>query len=443
MNINILKKVKSLEQICGNHILIYNTINSKLYIRNIEYKNICNYTVKDTYKYNNTIYDFHEIVFMSNHNPFYYTFSLFDTYTMLIIVLEDNLTNIKYNLVSLLKYIDNKSKYNYNIEYILDLDISEYKYESEPNIIKQYDVNLHWIWFRYDNMKISNEMIDYSLSYINNNNDYKFNLWTNFESIDEIYDMLADIDEEKKNMLINNVIIHTYDEYIKIVDNIIENNNINEKSKKFLNWKLKSKDKYDILYITDLFRLILLWQFGGIYCDFNDCYCCDNMDIFFSIYGRDNIVLSNENFLKPNNYFIYTPANNELFIDIVMNIFNKIYLLNDMINDDYIKELMLSGIFNRKNRVNIDKINEINILLKEKYQLENMYLRLKYTYGKYQNIIKKDMNTETYNNILLLNIKLLEYTNIGLVENENILYLPYTVSNILICHDFNSLWMLK
>lgn len=235
---------------------------------------------------------------------------------------------------------------------------------------------LNWVWFRKSkiNTFIDPKILKRAYTWINNNNNqednFKFHLWTNLENWEELVEYFKEADPNQEFINNHQVIIHFYNELIQLVSNFFSKN-INdslllEDYKSILDNNL---EKSVMVLKTDSIRCIILAMNGGWYADFNDTYSfcslkyiTDNNDDN----DNDNNDSNDSNLLKNkdcmyfgsdekgflNNYILYSSKDNlewkEKTIQIVKNSIN-----------------IYNNLFDANNINNIYLVNEFNIIKNE------------------------------------------------------------------------------
>ena len=284
---------------------------------------------------------------------------------------------------------------------------------------------LNWVWFRKSKV---NTFLDpkilkraYTWIYNNQEDNFKFHLWTNLENKEELVEYFKEADPNQEFINNSQVIIHFYDELIELVnnffkknnidnniDNINENDNINNSSlledyKAILGNTL---EKSVMVLKTDSIRCIILAMNGGWYADFNDTYSfCALKYIIDCNYDfdceNDNNTNTNDcmyfgsdekGFLS--NYILYSSKDNlewkEKTIQIVKNsidIYNNLFDANNINNLNFINEFNsiknnLCDLLEKQIEKN-EEIYFVEIIINETRKWRNQLFKIDNNFNKF------------------------------------------------------------
>ena len=261
---------------------------------------------------------------------------------------------------------------------------------------------LNWVWFRKSkiNTFLDPKILKRAYTWINNNNNqednFKFHLWTNLENKEELVEYFKEADPNQEFINNHQVIIHFYGELIELVSNFFSKN-INDSSllEDYKNILDNSLEKSVMVLKTDSIRCIILAMNGGWYADFNDTYsfCAlkyiiNNDDSNNDSNNNSNNDSNNDsnkdsNLLKNkdcmyfgsdekgflNNYILYSSKDNlewkEKTIQIIKN---SIDIYNNLFDANNINNIYLV------NEFNIIKNDLCNLLEKQIEKNEEIYI---------------------------------------------------------------------
>lgn len=432
---NKLKKVENANNI--QPLLVYNSINSNIYTRDISYSNINNYCFNKDYNHDGALVSYGSIIKNNKFNYVFYVVNMFSSFDCLIICDSNDMSYVNYIYLTLMKTIMDTSirTYDYELEYIINCKLSKLvcdsnKYNVAINQKLQKKVN--FIWFFYNNYKLNNESIQCAISWLTNNPAYEFHLWTNLSDQDKYNEAINDLSDQNKN-IISKINVHYYDEYKELTGKYIENMQIQSD---FLKNKLYSPNKDDVVYITDVLRLILLYEYGDIYADFNDCFSNGNMDILFDIYDANRIIVGNEQLFRSNNFIICCKKGNKTMLTFINKILNDIAKFEIMVNDDELHTFIINYINNPNKR---------KFLMNELQQNDNLYQKYKDNIMAFNVYVSKQKKvTDNTMNAVMQN-GVIKFTNIGFLidklNKDSFETIPNCTGNLLITHKFDAAWV--
>lgn len=282
------------------------------------------------------------------------------------------ISNTKYDdSVYLLKYV--KDKIKEEKIYFQSYDYYTKKIENIP------EIPIHWVWFRKNNKKLTREISERALSWIILNPKTQFNLWTNLENANEFLEFIDEIEDYIQKIFISKITIHYKEETFNVFNEFMteykNSDSYLEKSYDLLNGEFNSNFKNSLIFKTDIFRLMILYKYGGIYSDFNDCLCLSPIKYIFLSHKLDEpIGVSDRNDLNhASNYFLYSPKENK---DWKKWTYKMINLSSDIINflkNENMKKLIKQACFDVINKMqqdfyeNFDDCSKLNELYEKTY----------------------------------------------------------------------------
>jgi mannosyltransferase OCH1-like enzyme len=210
-----------------------------------------------------------------------------------------------------------------------------YDIEKKKTLVSKTNKVIHWIWFRKEGYKLHSLIMRRAYSWIALNPDFIFYLWTDMKDENELKDFISELQQEYQELFLTKKInVVFYYQLVTLVKSFFKKNDIGNTA---LVDMFTKKNKYEIIYKTDYIRYIILYEFGGIYTDFNDCICLYPMTLFLTMYENDFIFGrdSNEEHRKYdyNNYFIYTKKSNPNLLEYTVNSLKLLPKLNKFITD--------------------------------------------------------------------------------------------------------------
>jgi len=214
----------------------------------------------------------------------------------------------------------------------------------------EYTLNpeFHWLWFRLDASKLSPKIISRAVTWIKMNPQIKFNLWTNIHTQDEIDDYFTlvlnepNVAEDYKTYFLPNVKIHLFKDLWDITREFCETipikNNLATWSN-LLDIVNNKQDRSSMLFKTDVVRCMILYMKGGWYADFNDTVCLINLKYVQKPDEPETIYMGSDyNHRHNNNYIMYTPAKNEMWLNNTLKALGfsfRIYRILDIKDDGF------------------------------------------------------------------------------------------------------------
>jgi len=171
---------------------------------------------------------------------------------------------------------------------------------------------IHWVWFRRDKRKMSREISVRALSWMIINPDSEFNLWTDIKDKEELDEFMELLEPHIRQMYLDKLIVHYNSDTLKIVEDVFEdykNSEFYDKdSYELLNGEFQSNYKNSMIYKTDVLRLMILYKYGGVYVDFNDCLSMSPIKQAIALYKNNPLGVTDVNDANhASNYFLYAP----------------------------------------------------------------------------------------------------------------------------------------
>ncbi len=200
---------------------------------------------------------------------------------------------------------------------------------------------LHWVWFRKPGAYITERIIKRAYTWITNNPELEFYLWTNLENKEELLDFFKDISNPIRDIFLNKVQIKYKDDTYSVIKEYLINNTENAENAEN-NWEqyreiLENKeDPSAIIFKTDITRLIILYSLGGWYSDFNDTYSfiplkyLINPEIHSDV--DDNPILGCDYMDNCNNYLLYCNKDNKKWSETINIIFKNTINIYKVLN---------------------------------------------------------------------------------------------------------------
>lgn len=333
---------------------------------NIEQKNIN----LNKYQY---IYDYQQKIFGKNNQyqlcneVYYFEFQNSDDFVLVGIpkrIHDIILSNVK----------DKWIFYNiYNTHYNGSKQLVTY-YDMEKKIsnINKNNKVINWIWFRKPNFKLNTIVFKRVFTWFDSNPDFSFIFWTNMKDITELSDFLSECDKNLVKIFLEKTNIKYNENILQIVNNFYRKNLLNIKNIDIFLKIYNSNNKHDIIYKTDYLRYIIIYEYGGIYVDFNDCICLEPIKYVLHFHEKE-LLFAKDSGIKTkidyNNYFIYSNVNNQNLLEYIkksLGFFPEIY--NFITDKLFIKkqiEIFYNILSDIKESKSINYINYKKKLLEE------------------------------------------------------------------------------
>lgn len=182
---------------------------------------------------------------------------------------------------------------------------------------------LNWLWFRKTGAFMNTKIIQRATSWIEQNPDFHFHLWTNLSSKEEEVEFFQYVDSKYLTLFMERVKIHYLEEVIAVSKEYCVETGVSEKDTNTYIEILKNNvDKTSMLMKTDVFRCMLLYLRGGWYADFNDTYCFTHLK-YVVLPECDKIYVCTDSVNLYNNYIMYAPQRNRFWLDVTKKIFKN------------------------------------------------------------------------------------------------------------------------
>ena len=208
---------------------------------------------------------------------------------------------------------------------------SEFAKATRP--VNDDDRQVHWVWFRKPNYKLTEEIVLRCSSWIELNPGYTFHLWTSIKDQDECMDFLGNLPETMKQYILDHIQFHYENEFRDLIMDWLSVH-IPELVTLFQKiWE--SKERQDTIMKTDYTRNIILLLKGGIYTDFNDLVCLAPIETVLQCHAGQYIgVTDNTSENNASNYFMYASKNNEEWLSIVKQCTATMPYIHTLIHDE-------------------------------------------------------------------------------------------------------------
>lgn len=300
------------------HSVIYDFINDKIYRKDLDNKDPL---VPNPYKDQNdkeidfNMYDYIENI-LSNTMLEYqlpegnYAMAIFD----------DKVYH--QHDIDLIFYMMYHSSINKKILKFTNEDISKITYNLQCN-------TLNWVWFKLDDSRLPEIILHRIKTWIDNNPELQFHLWTNLINEDETKEWLKNISPEIKDFFLKHTTIHYKKETYDLVKCFCE-----KMDDTYLIWSFMYEmmenygDRGSMIFKTDLVRCMILYLNGGWYSDFNDTMCMVPVRYLINPSNPEMIYIGCDlNHRDCNNYVMYSPKENERWLSDTKRLINYSYRL--------------------------------------------------------------------------------------------------------------------
>jgi hypothetical protein len=185
------------------------------------------------------------------------------------------------------------------------------------------------VWFKLDDARLSSLILKRNRTWIEQNPEMSFHLWTNISSEEEVKEWLKDIPAENLQFFLQNITIHYKHEMYNLVKNFCE-----KLEETYLIWSFMYEvlenygDRGSMIFKTDLVRCMILYTLGGWYSDFNDTICLTPLKYIINPLNPEMIYIGCDyNHRDCNNYVMYCPKGNEQWFGNVKKLINYSYRL--------------------------------------------------------------------------------------------------------------------
>lgn len=212
--------------------------------------------------------------------------------------------------------------------------------------------DVHWVWFRKPGYCLTQEIVERASSWIALNPGSRFHLWTDIPTEDDVTDFLKNIKPDWLAQFRAATTIHLADETAHIMESVLQTLGSDAsdveiaEGLRLLRAEFASTERQARVYKTDFFRLFVLWYCGGVYADFNDLLCLAPIKDALAIYGS-NAPLGVSDLYDLNhasNYFLYSPAHNEPWLNTIKEMVKHFVYLIRMIRDAEMEACVKRGV---------------------------------------------------------------------------------------------------
>lgn len=218
---------------------------------------------------------------------------------------------------------------------LMNLAYTAFASESEKATrpVNNEDRQVHWVWFRRPNYKLTEEIVLRCSSWIELNPGYTFHLWTSVKDEDERMNFLGNLPESMKQYVLDNIQFHYETEFRSLIMDWT-NTHIPDIYDLFQQiWE--SKERQDTVMKTDYARNIILAVKGGIYTDFNDLICLAPIETVLQCHAGQYLgVKDNMRDDTHNNFFMYACKNNKDWLSIVKQCTATMPYIYNLIHDE-------------------------------------------------------------------------------------------------------------
>lgn len=239
---------------------------------------------------------------------------------MLIIVPSEDVQTLEKK--EIYTYLFYNMYVNYHLKYRKRVLWKDIQAQRCPNPI------MHWVWFRKPNAKLSAHILKRVQTWLDENPDVTFQLWTNLKDSVELEDFISNLDKEHKALFGTVIHVKFAEEMLRVVPDNLKH-------------IFTSDDPKDMILKTDAFRILVLQKYGGFYSDFNDTLCFVPLRLLFHD-SKPDCMFGAENYKQLiNNYFMYTPPNHPFFQRCVSQILNHIPNIYNFIHSNHLGKFYL------------------------------------------------------------------------------------------------------
>lgn len=212
--------------------------------------------------------------------------------------------------------------------------------------------DIHWVWFRKPGYCLTQEIIERASSWIALNPDSRFHLWTDIPTEEDVSDFLKNIKPDWCARFRTATTIHLANETEHVMESVLQtlggdgSDSETAEGLRLLRAEFASTERQARVYKTDFFRLFVLWYHGGMYADFNDLLCLGPIREALAIYGCDEPlgVTDLHDLNHASNYFLYSPARNMHWFDIIKDMVKHFVYLIRMVRDAEMEDCVKRGV---------------------------------------------------------------------------------------------------
>jgi hypothetical protein len=162
---------------------------------------------------------------------------------------------------------------------------------------------MNWVWFRKPGAYLSTHIPKRAMSWIRNNPELEFHLWTNMKDYEELKDFFKNADPNQEFLKL--IQPHYTDDLYNLVQSFCERNSVSWPDYKYV--LDVSDDNHSIVFKTDSVRNVILAERGGWYSDFNDTYCFTPLRYIIDNTSDTRVIIGCDDDEVTNNYLMYAP----------------------------------------------------------------------------------------------------------------------------------------
>jgi hypothetical protein len=196
---------------------------------------------------------------------------------------------------------------------------------------------VHWVWFRKPGYKLTQEIIERATSWIAINPGCKFHLWTDIDSAADVDDFLSNIKPDWRERFLAATTVHLRDDTYGVIESTLVKLTTPATAEGIaaLRGELESSDRQARVFKTDFARLFILYVYGGVYVDFNDCLCLSPVRDLIAVYGAEKPIGVTDlyDLNHASNYFMYCPRESPEWCAIMLDIVRDVKYIVRLIRD--------------------------------------------------------------------------------------------------------------
>ena len=209
-------------------------------------------------------------------------------------------------------------------------------------------IGVHWVWFRKPGYKLTQEIVERATSWIAINPECKFHLWTDIDSAADVDDFLSNIKPDWRERFLAATTVHLRDDTYGVIESVLVKLTTPATSEGIaaLRSELESGDIQARVYKTDFARLFILYTYGGVYVDFNDCLCLAPLRDLIAVYGAENPIGVTDlyDLNHASNYFLYCPRESPEWYAIMIDMVRDVKYIVRLIRDPEIAVVMKAAV---------------------------------------------------------------------------------------------------
>ncbi len=182
------------------------------------------------------------------------------------------------------------------IRTVTDTEIATCEYRLIPT--------MNWIWFRRPGAYLSSHIPKRAQSWITQNPEFQFHLWTDLSGPEDLTDFFRDIPNSAE--FLSKITVHFREELWTLVREFCKLHGVSWAD---YEWMLNIyDDSHSIVFKTDSVRNVVLAMRGGWYSDFNDTYAFVPMKYLVDNTSDKHCYIGCDDDEVTNNYLLYVPA---------------------------------------------------------------------------------------------------------------------------------------